>query len=146
MKSKVFLLFLIFITLLIPFTYCTEMIEPYYPTKEELGGYIKIPNREGNQDHYTDINTYEELYSVLEDLSMSYKDLLEEYNDLEHDYSELYNELSNKNEENKNLGEELEGIQNRLYNKEHEAEDFWTYIYISVIIGLSIYIYYIKNK
>lgn len=136
----------IFIILFIPFTFCTEMIEPYFPTKEDLGGYIKIPNREGNQDHYTDINTYEELYSVLEDLSMSYKDLLEEYNYLEDEYSSLYKELNDKEEEYKNLEEKLTGTQNRLYNKENETKSFWSLIYISIIIALIIYLYNLKNK
>ena len=95
MKSK-YILFIIIFVILIAINinvYAGEFLEPYTPTKEELGGKISIPNREGGDDNYTEIYTYEELYSVLEDLSIEYRSLLEEYHSAEQNYQEQLKEL-----------------------------------------------------
>lgn len=121
-----------------PYIYCLEI---YYPTKEELGGNISIPNRKGGTDEYIEIDTYEKLYSVLEDLGVEYRQLLEEYKSLESNYEELKKELANKEEEMKYLEEQSKTIGNN-------ETDYWVSFFF--ILGIAIYVSYniglYKNK
>lgn len=107
--KKVCVLFIIFFLIISNYSIVlkAENIKLYTPTKEELGGEISIPNINGSWDQYTDIDTYEKLYSVLEELSVEYKDLLEKYNNSEQECEELNKELEelkleleNRNEKN----------------------------------------------
>lgn len=133
--KKIFVVIICFMMILswITNTYASEFLEPYYPTKEELGGNIDIPNKEGTLDHYTDINTYEELYSVLEDLSFEYRRLLEEYGSLEQSYEESMEEKDR----------EIEALKDEIEYSSSNIEDDGSYklIIIAVIIFIIVAIY-----
>lgn len=139
MKKYTFLLFIIIylccILFAIPKVYGMEV---YYPTKEEIGGEIQIPNREGSYDCYTDINTYEELYSVLEDLSIEYSKLLEEYNSMEGNYQE---KLRDKNIKIEDLNDEIEYQKVKAKNSDNNI-----IIIIMTIIIVGIVILYNYSK
>lgn len=105
MKRRPMILSIILFLILIPVSSnCDDdlLITPHKVTKEELGGEISIPNRDGEYDTYTDVDTYEDLYSVLEDLSVDYGQLLEEYNSAQSDIEELNLEIQNLKDELKN--------------------------------------------
>lgn len=144
--KRVILFMFVFFTVSIFFvgeTYCTDRIEPYTPTKEELEGIIKIPNKDGGVDTYTEINTYEDLYSVLEDLSYEYNRLLEDYHSSERNYEDLAIELQNKNEEVIQLQEELKGLTQA--NTKSDGRNTATFIIIAMIGIVAILVYY-SNK
>lgn len=130
MKKRYMLFIIIYLCLnlfIIPKSYCIEI---YYPTKEELGGEIQIPNKEGTYDHYTNINTYEDLYSVLEDLSVEYTRLLEDYNSMESSYQ---SELHDKNIEIEELKTELDN--NKIATK-NENNNMTAIIISLIIVGI----------
>lgn len=132
MKKKLISFFLILIFCFAAITtYSAEKLEYHKLTKEEIGGEIDIPNREGSYDNYENINTYEDLYEVLEDLSIKYKQLLEEYNSLNDDYEELYNELEEYKEEYENTDKKQPEVK---YTKTDK---------ILMIIVVAIIIYYL---
>lgn len=118
--------------------YASEFVEMYQPTKEELGGKINIPNRDGTLDHYTDINTYEDLYSVLEDLSFEYRCLLNEYNSLEKNYQD---DIEEKNKEIQLLKDEIE-----YSNLSVEDDGTYKLIIVCIVIFIILVIYRYINK
>ncbi len=136
-KIKIVLLLIVMLIIYSPSSKIYS-IEIYHPTKEELKGEISIPNREGEQDTYSEINTYEELYSVLEDLSYEYTKLLEEYNSMENSYHEEIHQNEQKIED---LEEELD-LEEKLENKNNKLEETQIVegVLIVIIIGLTIYI------
>lgn len=113
-----------------------DKLLPYNPTKEDLKGEIDIPNREGSRDTYTDINTYEDLYGVLEDLSFNYNQLLEEYYEMEDNYKETIEE---KNREIEELNIEIENME--MTEKENNNA-----IIIVGIIAICLIIWYFNKK
>lgn len=141
MKNKYILSIIIFIMCIVANinVYAEESLQLHYPTKEELGGRIAIPNREGGYDRYTDINTYEDLYSVLEDLSAEYNRLLEEYHSTERNYQELLKEAQRDYEEL------LMETQNSEEKVESDNEINISIVIIGIIITIAI-LYYISKK
>lgn len=133
----------IFIVLFLIINRCyatTDKLVPYNPTKEDLKGEIDIPNREGSRDTYTDINTYEDLYSVLEDLSFNYNKLLEEYYEMEDNYKETIEEKNREIEELKIEIENIEITEKETINNESNV------IIIAGIITICLMIWYFNKK
>ena len=122
-----------------------QLIEYHMVTKEELNGEIQIPNKDGGWDTYSNIDTYESLYSVLEDLSISYNDLLEEYN-----YSQTT--IAEQSSEIRNLEEEIDDLEKQLQKKQIEISnlndsDDWKLLIVPIIIlGIPLLIDFIYNK
>jgi predicted nuclease with TOPRIM domain len=142
--KKIILLALLFCIIPIKI-YCNEYLEYHKVTKEELKGVIEIPNREGKKDVYKNIDTYEDLYEVLEDLSNSYAKLLEEHNSLENDYKELQDEQEKTESELKEIKEE-----NRIkYNNDRSDKKTIKIVIITsmlILIFLILYTYVKKKK
>lgn len=139
MKKRYILFIIIYLCLnlfIISKSYCIEL---YHPTKEELGGEIQIPNKEGTYDNYTNINTYEDLYSVLEDLSVEYIQLLEEYKSMESNYQ---GELYDKNIEIEELKAELD---NKKIATKNESNNVITIIITIIVVGIVILYSYSKK-
>lgn len=127
--KRIFILIIIALLLFIPIAYCVE-----------IDGEISIPNKDGGVNHYSEIYTYDELYSVLEDLSSEYIELLEEYNSSKTNYEE---EIKKQKEEIKELKNKNEEQTFQIKND----SSIITVIIIVIIIGLiSIACYYSKKQ
>lgn len=146
MIKKIMCLFIILITT-VAYVYAENNQLEYKPlTREEIGTEISIPNRDGEWDTYANINTFEDLYSVLEDLSVDYKYILEQKWNLEGKVEEL-------EEENENLRDQIHTFENgegyeaeESYFKEANKSHNFVGILISIIICLIIYIIILKSR
>lgn len=144
--KKVFLFMVILFFVLLPsFSNCTNeenlTLVPHTVTKEELGGEISIPNEKGEMDKYSNIDTYEDLYSVLEDLSYNYQQLLEEYNSAQSNIEELNAKISE-------LEYELENSDTTITSDSSDASSgLLALILIPVVLyGVPLSISYIIQK
>lgn len=143
--KKICVLFIIIYFMIFGYSVVSNanIIELYTPTKEELGGEISIPNRNGSQDHYTDIDTYEELYSVLEELSFEYRELLEEYYEMEDNYKEISSSIEENNLSYEELTEMLDSTEQQITTLKNEQSYILT-VFI-IVLGITIYISYNKG-
>lgn len=104
---------------------------------------ITVETRENGEKIHYEVNTFNELYSIVEDFTIEYDDLLEENGSLERTIEELNDELEQKEEEISQLKEENSGYINRL----HSNDDNWKLIIISIVIfGIPFLIYYIIDN
>lgn len=146
MLKRIILLLMIFIIVTTSVIAEDNKLEYKPLTREEIGTEISIPNREGKWDTYANIDTFEKLYSVLEDLSVEYNDLLEEKWTLEGRVDEL-------KEENEELRDQIHSFENE---EEYQTEEKYSNgadknsniigILITIIICLIIYIIILKDK
>lgn len=116
-------------------------------TQEEIGSNISIPNKEGSFDIYGDIYTFEDLYSVLEDLSVNYQDLLDEKHYLEGEIDDLQDEIDYLEEKIESFEISENGYIQQIENYKND-NDFPICTFFIIII-ISYYIFYkilSKNK
>lgn len=126
---------------IIVFTTICFILLSIYSISYCIDGDVQIPNKEGYWDRYTDIYTYDSLYSVLEDLSVSYQELLRDYNYDEKTIEELGSEIKDKEDEISDLKQTIKELNIEKNNKEHDNS-----LYYILGAGAIIFIiYYIKE-
>lgn len=123
-----------------------EEIEFKILTQEEIGSTISYTDRTSRETlHYTNIYTFEDLYSVFEDLDYDYERALEEIDSLNYEIKENREDYSNKLEEiceelnidkNDDILESISAIKYRTIQLQKDKNLYFSFSIILLIIGI----------